>query len=192
MPRIKLRKSKEEKEIERKIRARKAKAILQNYINNLERLQRRIYEHGKEAAKLGDEKLLRRQAAKYLALENRMKQARKLLLLMEEAEVQKELVRISSSFITFSKDIIDSIAEGPDVEKIAKTHVEFEKAMAKAEGIEEALSVVMDAASESILTSGEFNEEKVDEIVKLIEGEVGIEEFDFDKKLRDVEELMKK
>lgn len=196
MVRIKLRKSKEEKEIERKIRAKKAKAMLQNYISNLERLQKRIFEIGMEAAKLGDEKLVKRQAVKFLALENRINQARKLLLLMEEAEAQKELIKVSSSFLTFSKDIVDSIAEGPGVDKIAKMHVEFEKAMMRVESIEEALSVVVDAASESILTSGEFDDEKVSEVVRMLESEAGVEEKELDAKieerLREVEDMMRK
>ncbi len=196
MVKIKLRKSKEEKEIERKIRAKKAKMMLQNYISSLEKLQKRIFDLGKGAAKLGDERLMRRQAAKYLALENRVNQARKLLLLMEEAEAQKELVKVSSSFITFSKDIVDSIAEGPNIDKLARMHVELEKAMAKVESIEEALSVVVDAASESILTSGEFDDEKVNEVVKMLEGEAGVEEKELDarieERLREVEDMMRK
>ena len=196
MVKIKFRKSKEEKEIERKIRTRKAKAMLQSYITNLERLQRKIFELGKKAAKLNDSKLMRRQAAKYLALENRINQAKKLLILIEEAEAQKELVKVSSSFITFSKDVVDSIAEGPDVDRIAKMHVDLEKAMMKAESVEEALSVVVDAASESILAGGEFDDRKVNEVVKMLEGEAGVEEKELDakieEKLREVEEMMKK
>jgi len=191
MVRLRFRKSSEEKEIERKIRLRKAKATLQNYILNLERLQKKIFELGREAAKLGDPKLVRRQALKYLALVNRINQAKKLLILMEEAEAQKELVKISSQFITFSKDIVEAIAEGPSVNDLAKMHVELEKAMAKAESLEEALSVIIDTASESILTSKEFNDEKVEEVVKIFE--TSAEELDLiDKRLKEVEELMKK
>ncbi len=193
---IKFRKSKEEKEIERKIRTRKAKSMLQNYISNLARLQKKIFELGKEAAKLNDQKLLKRQVIKYLAIENRINQAKKLLLLIEEAEAQKELVKISASFITFSKDIIDSIAEGPDVKDIAKTHVDLEKAMMKVESVEEALSVVVDAASESILTSGEFDDQKVEEVMRILESEAGVVTAEIDerieKRLREVEEMMKK
>lgn len=191
---LKIRKSREEKEIERKIRARKAITMLQNYISNLERLQKKIFDLGREAAKLNDSKLVRRQAAKYLALENRINQAKKLMILLEEAEAQKELVKVSSTFLTFSKDIIDSIAEGPDAEKIAKMHVDFEKAMMKVEGLEEVLSTVIDAASENILTGGEFDDKKVDEVVKLLEGESGLKELDarIEERLREVEEMMKK
>ena len=77
---VRLWKSKEEKEIERKVRMRKAKMALKQYINNLENLKRKIFLQGKEAAKLGDETLLKRSAVKYLVLENRIKQAKRLLL----------------------------------------------------------------------------------------------------------------
>ena len=106
---------------------------------------------------------------------------------MEEAEAQRELVKITSSFIAFSKDIVDSIVEGPDVKDVAKMHVELEKAMAKAESLEEALSVVIDSASESILSS-HFDEEVVEDVVRMFEGE-GEE---IDKKIKEIEELMKK
>ena len=73
-------KSKEKMEIERKIRIRKSKTVVQNYISKLERLQKRVFVHGKEYAKLGEQQMVKNQASKYLALENRVHQAKKLLL----------------------------------------------------------------------------------------------------------------
>ncbi|HEC88000.1 MAG TPA: hypothetical protein ENI52_01640 [Thermoplasmata archaeon] len=189
-------KSKERKEIERKIRMRKAKNLVQNYIIKLERLQKRIFNQGKEYAKLGDGRMVKSQASKYLALENRIRQAKKLLLLMEEAEIQRELVGVSASFIQFSKDIVNSIADAPKIKDISKMHVKFEEAMAKVEGMEEVLNTVIDAASEGILSGEEFSEEKIEEVAKLLEGEAGTEESEIDKKiekkLKDIEEMMKK
>ena len=182
-------KSKEEKEIERKIRIRKAKAQLKNYISGLEKLQKKVLELGREASQIGDKKLVKRQAEKYLALENRIRQAKRLLILMEEAEAQRELVKITSTFIAFSKDIVDSIVEGPDVKDVAKMHVELEKAMAKAESLEEVLSVIIDSASESIL-SGDFDEGVVEEVVKMFESESKSKEID--EKIREIEEMMKR
>ena len=114
---FKLRKSKEEREIERRIRARKAKARLKNYISNLERFQRKFLELGREAAKLGDSQLVRRQASKYLALEQRINRAKKLLILMEDAETQRDLARVSASFTAFSRDISEELKEAPSVKK---------------------------------------------------------------------------
>ena len=164
-------KSKEEKEIERKVRMRKAKMALKQYINNLENLKRKIFLQGKEAAKLGDEALLKRSAMKYLALEERIKQAKRLLLLMEEAEIQRELVKVSANFIQFSKDIVESIAEGPGAQDIAKMQVEFEKAMGKVEELDEALASMLDLTSESILT-GDFDAETIEEAASLFEESV--------------------
>ena len=79
-------KSKKEIEIERKIRARKVRLLLQNYITMLEHLQKKIFKLGVEAKRLNDHKLTRRQAVKLLAIESRINQAKRLLLIMEEAE----------------------------------------------------------------------------------------------------------
>jgi hypothetical protein len=189
-------KSKEEKEIEREIRYRKARATLQRYIERIEDLQKMIYNQGKQAARLGDDKFVRRQAAKFLELQERGKSSKRMLLLMEEARLQREMVKISGEFINFARDISQSIAEGPDVNKIARTQVEFEKALTQSEKIDEALTVALDMASENILNSQDYSEKNVDEIVKTMKGEIEIEEKSMDdritKGIKDVEDMMKK
>jgi hypothetical protein len=189
-------KSKEEKEIEREIRYRKARATLQHYIEKIDDLQKMVYNQGKQAVKLGDDKFVKRQAAKYLALQERSKRSQRMLLLMEEARLQREMVKISGDFITFARDISQSIAEGPDVKKIASSQVEFEKALTQSEKIDEALSVALDMASEGVLGSGDYSEKGVDEVVKTMQGEVEIEEKSLDdritKGIKDVEDMMKK
>jgi hypothetical protein len=187
-------KSKEDLEIERKIRARKAKSTLISYISNLEKLEKRIFELGKEAAKINDAQLVRRQATKYIAMQARINQARKLLILMEEAEAQKELMKVSGAFISFSRDIVDSIAEGPGIEDMAKMQTEFEQGMVRVEHIEESLTGLVDMASENILTSGDFGEETVDDVVNLLEGTAGVQntiDVKIEDKLKEVEQLMK-
>ncbi|NJE85956.1 hypothetical protein E3E23_08995 [Thermococcus sp. CX2] len=182
-------KSKEEKEIERKVRMRKAKMALKQYINNLENLKQKIFLQGKEAAKLGDEALLKRSAVKYLALEQRIKQAKRLLLLMEEAEIQRELVKVSATFIQFSKDVVRSIAEGPGAEDVAKIQVEFEKAMGKVENIEEALNTMIDLTSESILT-GDFDVETIEAAEGLMISSAE-RELEPGKRLKEIENMMR-
>ena len=175
---IKLWKSKEEKEIERRIRINKAKTALQRYIRGLEELSKRILEQGKEAALLGDKELMRRQARKYFVVNQRIKQTKRLLLLMEEAELQRELVRASSKFIEFSKDIISSIAEGPTPSEIVKAQTRLEEALAKAESVEEALNTILDLTSEGILTSKSLSEREIDELMRLMEEEARGEEIE--------------
>lgn len=190
-------KSKNQKEIERKIRIKKAKTMVKQYIVKIERLQKRVFNQGKAYAKLNEKRMVSNQASKYLQLESRLHQAKKLLLLMEEAEIQRELVNVSSSFIQFSKDIVNSIANAPKIKDISKTHVKFEEAMEKVGSIEEVLNTVIDAASEGILGAEEFSDEKLYEVSKLFENEAQTDESgeldaEIEKKLKNVEELMKK
>ena len=189
-------KSKEEKEIEREIRYRKARSTLQRYIEKLQNLQRMVYDQGKQAARLGDDKFVARQAAKYLTIQERIKKGQKMLLLMEEARLQREMVKVSGEFITFANDVSQSIAEGPNVEKIATMQVEMEKAMTRAEKIDEALSVAMDMASEGIMSSQDYSEKNVNEIVKSMQSDVEAEEKGLDERIskgiKDVEDAMKK
>lgn len=175
---VRLWKSREEKEIERKIRINRAKAALQRYIESLEALSRKIMEQGKEAARLGDRELLRRQARKYFIVNQRIRQTKRLLLLMEEAELQRELVKASSRFIEFSKDIVSSIAEGPSASEIVRTQMRLEEALAKAESVEEALNTILDLTSEGILTSKALGEKELSELMRLMEEEARSEEVE--------------
>lgn len=187
-------KSKKEIEIERKIRARKVKILLQNYVTMLEHLQKKIFKLGVEAKRLNDHKLTRRQAVKLLAIESRINQAKRLLLIIEEAEAERELVSISSSFITFANDIIKAIAEGPDASKLAKLQAEFEKAIEKSESLEEMLSIIVDSANESILSSGNFNDENIAKVMKLLEDEVdkgNYTSIDIEERIKKIEDDLK-
>ena len=176
-------KSKEEKDVEREIRYRKAKSSINHYIQKLEKAQKMVYEQGKKAAQIGDDVFVRRQAVKYMTIGERIKKGQKLSLLMEEVRLQRDLVKISGDFVGFARDITDSILEGPDVEQITKMQVEFEKGLAQADKIDEALSTTVDLASESILESEDLSESSVDSIVKSMEGEAIGEESGLDERI---------
>lgn len=169
-------KSPEERNIEREMRHKKAVSRVKNYISKLESLQKQVYRQGKEAAAINDHQFVKRQAAKYMGLQERIRKGQRILLLMEEARVQKELANISGDFITFAKDISDTISEAPEMKDIASMQVDFEKAMGKVEEIDEAMSTAVELASESILSSEEFSEETLDEVASSMEGEAAEEE----------------
>ena len=176
-------KSKEEKEVEREIRYRKAKTSINKYIQKLEKVQKMVYEQGKQAAKIGDDAFVRRQAVKYMAIGERIKKGHRLFLLMEEARLQRDLVQISGDFVVFAKDITASILEGPDVEKITSMQVEFEKGLAQAEQIDEALSTAVDLASEGILGSEDLSESSVDSMISSMQGDAIDEEPQLDERI---------
>lgn len=176
-------KSKEEKEVEREIRYRKAKASISKYIQKLEKVQKMVYEQGKKAAQIGDDTFVRRQAVKYITIGERIKKGHRLFLLMEEARLQRDLVKISGDFVVFAKDITSSILEGPDVEQMTSMQVEFEKGLAQAEKIDEALSMAVETASDGILGSDELSDSSIDSIISSMEGDAIEEESGLDERI---------
>ena len=176
-------KSKEEKDIERELRYRKAKNSINKYIQKLDKVQKMVYEQGKKAAQIGDETFVRRQAVKYMAIGERIKKGQRMALLMEEARLQRDLVGISGDFVVFAKDITESIMEGPDVEQMASMQVEFEKGLVQAEKIDEALSIAVDVASESILGSDDISESSIDSLISSMQGDAIEEEPQLDERI---------
>ncbi|OKY77359.1 MAG: putative cell division protein, ESCRT-III/Snf7 family [Candidatus Methanohalarchaeum thermophilum] len=186
----------EEKELKRNMRYRKAKGKINSYISNLKSLQKKVMKQGREASEINDEKFLKRQAKKYLALQDRIYRGKKLLMRMEEARVNREIVNLSGDFVDFAQDVADSIEEGAEVKDISSAQLEMEKAMNKAESIDEALSTAVDMTSEGILTKGEFDHEKIEEVIESMSSdEAREEETELDKEISDnlekIEEEMK-
>jgi hypothetical protein len=188
-------KSKQEIEIEREISYRKAKATIKNYIDNCESIKKRYWEQGVESAKIGDEELLKRFAAGYFAMNDKIRKGKKLLLNMEGIKLQRETMHMSGDFVAFAKDMSSSILEGVDVKELAEMQLNLEKAIMKAEQVDMALSTSMDMTSEKILASPELDT-NLSNIIKTMEGEAVAGESKMDIKiengLKQVEDAMKK
>jgi hypothetical protein len=188
-------KSKQEIEIEREISYRKAKATIKSYIDNCEGIKKRYCEQGVESAKIGDEELLKRFAAGYFTMNDKIRKGKKLLLNMEGIKLQRETMHMSGDFVAFAKDMSSSILEGVDVKELAEMQLNLEKAIMKAEQVDMVLSTSMDMTSEKILSSPELDA-NLNNIIKTMEGEAVAGESKMDTKiengLKQVEEAMKK
>ena len=187
-------KSKNQKDIEREFRYRQAKTSINKHIQQLEKVQKMVYEQGKQAASIDDTTFVRRQAMKYVSIGERIRKGQRLILLMEEARLQRDLVKISGDFVIFAQDITESILEGPDIDNITEMHLELEKGLSKAEKIDEALSMAVDIASESIMASENMSENSIDSIITSMEGDVIDDESDLDERIskgvKDIENQM--
>lgn len=182
--------------MERELAYRKAKKVINKYLQKCKSLQGRYWEQGKEAARIGDSKLLRRFAVGYLSMQEKIMKAEKIALSLEGIKLQREEVGISTEFVGFAKEMSESIMEGADTQTIAKMQTDLEKALTKAEEVDMALTSALDVASESILSSPEVSEEGIEDVVQSLEGEVEASEGELDIKieegLKKVEEAMKK
>lgn len=188
-------KSKQEIEIEREISYRKAKSVIKNYIVNCEDIKKRYWEQGVESAKIQDEEMLKRFAAGYFTMNDKINKGKKLLLHMEGIKIQRDAVRVSGEFVAFAKDMSSSILAGVETKDLAGMQVELEKAMLKAEQVDLALSISFDMTNERVLSSPELDM-NLNNIIKTMEGEAAANESKMDDKigkgLKQIEEAMKK
>ncbi len=186
-------KSKHEIEIEREISYRKAKAVVNNYIGDCESIKKRYWEQGIEAARTGDEEMLKRFAAGYFAMADKIKKGKKLLLHMEGIKIQRDAMRVSSEFVAFAKEMSDTMVEGSDVKDLAAMQAELDKTIMKAEQMDSALSAALDMTNETLIKSSE-SDMNLDNIVKTMEGMAGESRMDpkIEERIKHIEEAMKK
>jgi hypothetical protein len=140
-------KSKHEIEIEREISYRKAKAVVNNYIDDCESIKKRYWEQGIEAARIRDEEMLKRLAAGYFTMNDKIKKGKKILLYMEGINIQRDAVHVSNEFLAFAKDMSESMIEGADIKDIAAMQAELDKTIIKAEQVDSALSAAFNPCS---------------------------------------------
>ncbi len=168
-------KSKRELEIEREISYRKAKSVVNNYIDECDGIKKRYWEQGIEAARIRDEEMLKRLATGYFTMNDKIKKGKKLLLHMEGIKIQRDALHVSSEFVAFAKDMSESMVEGTDIKDIA------------------AMQAELDMTNEKLIdTSG--SDMNLDNIVKTMEGMVGEPRMDpkVEEGIRQIEEAMKK
>ncbi|MBU3968246.1 MAG: hypothetical protein KKG76_12905 [Euryarchaeota archaeon] len=188
-------KSKRELEIEREISYRKAKSVVNNYINECDGIKKRYWEQGVEAARLKDEEMIKRLAAGYFTMNDKIKKAKKLLIHMEGIKLQRDALYVSNEFLAFAKEMSDTTVEGSDVKDIAAMQAEFDKTILKAEQIDSALSAALDLTNETLIRSS-GTDMNLDNIVKTMEkaGTSGGEKLDprIEEGIKQIEEAMKK
>jgi len=182
-----------ELEIEREISYRKAKSVVNNYIDECDGIKKRYWEQGIEAARIQDEEMLKRLAAGYFTMNDKIKKGKKLLLHMEGIKIQRDALQVSSEFVAFAKEMSESMIEGADIKDIAAMQAELDKTIIKAEQMDSALSAALDMTNEKLIdTSG--SDMNLDSIVKTMEGMVGEPRMDpkVEEGIKQIEEAMKK
>lgn len=187
----------EAKEIERRVRFKQGKSKIENYIKKLKSSENKLLELGKRAHKLGDEPQFRHIAKAVLWTQEQRNRWDRYLLQMETMEARRDQVQATGSFVSSMKALTGSMLKGVSPEKLMQMQLDMEKALAKADSLEEMMAVMMDATAESVFSSEEATEEKIAELSRLMSEEAAQDESEtFDGRiaegLKAVEEELKK
>ena len=171
-------KSKEEKRIEWEISVRKGLARIKRQVKSLEKNERGYIDKAKRAKGMGAEDQFQflKQTLKKTAVQRRMLERQ--LLNLETAAQIRDQVEANAAFAEGMGAVSKSIDQIFGSVNLTKTQARFEKAMAKAESMEERISIFMDMSAESMLGYEGEGDELVtdDEIDRMLSVEAASEE----------------
>jgi hypothetical protein len=165
----------QKKEIEREVRFKQGLSRVRSYLQKCNQAQKRYWELGKRALKLGDRQQFENIARAYLRTGDTMARWERYLLAMETVAIQRDQVKSTSEFAGSMKALSDSMMIGAKPEDITKMQVELERALARARTLDETLAAVMDATSDTIFSAEGLSEDSLKEIERAMRGEVEYE-----------------
>lgn len=188
-------KSREERRLERTMQVKRALSQLRRQIKDSERYELAYVDKAKRAKKLGwgnQYEFLKKAIKKTANVKVRLERQ---LLALESASQIKEQTESHAQFAGAMNALSKSISEAFGVTDMAKTQVNFEKAMAQASSIEERMDTFLEMTSESMFGyEGSSEGELVTDadIDKMLQSEVtheeqGTEDVDLDADIASVE-----
>ena len=164
------RKTREEKDFERKVKLNEALIRLDRYISNSENLLREYEKQAVEAKRLGNEVLVKRFATKMLVLDRQIRKAKSLRLIIKDLELSREQSASIKDFADVVKDF--SLALSADeitAKMVGEIKRNMEVAMAKARRMDIVLSEIVDSVTDTLLTAKGVEEEEIKDILEGIE-----------------------
>jgi hypothetical protein len=176
----------EAKEIERRVRFKQGKSKIEGYIKKLKASESKLLELGKRAHRLSDKEQFSHIAQAILWTQEQKNRWDRYLLQMETMEARRDQVQATGSFVSSMTALTKSMLVGVSPAKLAEIQMDMERALAKADSLEEVMAVMMDATAESVFGSEEATEEKIAELGKLMSEEAAQDESEgFDGRIAD-------
>ncbi|MCA8959542.1 MAG: hypothetical protein KDC38_03470 [Planctomycetes bacterium] len=167
-------KSKDERRIDREIEVRKGLNAIRRNIRDLEKNEEEYLEKAKRAARLGSDsqlkflkQTLKRTASQRLLMERQLLNIETAMQIKNQAEAHAQF---ANSMNAVSKAIGDAFGRTD----LTQTQREFERAMAKAESLEQQMDIFIDMSSSSMFGYEPSGSEVISdqEIDRMIDAEV--------------------
>lgn len=186
-------KSKQEKDIEKRLLIKKTIANMNKYINQLEEQKKKYIESAKKAKQIGSETQYNLSVSGLKTAVAQQKRAQEMLLNFELTSQMKDLTAMTGSFLDGMSVLSRDMAKITSNNDFIKVQKEFEKAMLGVEDTSEKLDLFLDASDssfENLASSAKGVSD--DEIASLVDNQASLEEDDQDAEIdRQLEELSK-
>lgn len=186
-------KSKQEKEIEKKMLVKRTINTMNKQINALEEQKKVFVEKAKTAKKNGLEAQYNLALTGYKMTLLQQKRAQEMLLNFEITSQMKDMTMMTKEFLGGMSVLSKEMARLADEKEFIKVQKQFELAMGNAERQAEQMDMFMET-SQDTFKSAQGSTDSIDdkEIKEMIDRQVGLDEFGDDAIDKELEELQKK
>ena len=186
-------KSKQEKEIEKKMLVKRTINAMNKQINTLEEQKKVFVEKAKVAKKNGLEAQYNLALTGYKMTLLQQKRAQEMLLNFEITSQMKDMTMMTKQFLGGMSVLSKEMAKLADEKEFNKVQKQFELAMGNAERQAEQMDMFMET-SQDTFKSAQGGTDSIDdkEIKDLIEQQAGMDEFSDDAIDKELEALRKK
>ena len=154
---------KREKEIERDMVARRGKATIQRYINKQKAASKELWNLGKEAVRIGDRRNFRQIMVQYLWTLDDVKRWERSLLTFRALEARKGQMRATGDFLQAIQSMSASILSAASPEEMVRSQQALEMGMARAQDMEERITMMLEMTDDAIFSPEGLDEEAVGE-----------------------------
>jgi len=146
-------KSKEEKELERRIQAKQGHARILRYIEKQKQATGKYWELGKRSLALGDDKQFRTIGAQFLWTQSEVTRWERYLLTLDTIEARRDQAASVTEFIKSVKALTESMMAQADPKQLAKMQNDLALGLARAETLQERLDLLMEMTDETLSSS---------------------------------------
>ncbi len=164
------------KEIEREVRFKQGLSRVRGYVDKTRQAQKRYWELGKRALKLGDRQQFGNLAKAFIRTGDLVTRWERYLVAMETVSVQLDQLKATGECAKAMKALSESMMAFARPEDMTKMQMDLERAMTRAQTLDETLSAVMDAANDSIFSSEGISDDSLSQIENAMKGEAAQEE----------------
>jgi hypothetical protein len=146
-------KSKEEKELERRMQAKQGRTRIMRHIEKQKQAIEKYWELGKRALTLSDDKQFRTIGAQYLWTQNEITRWERYLLTLDTIEARRDQAASVTEFVKSLKALTESMMAQASPSQIAKMQKDLELGLARAETVQERLDLLMEMTDETLSSS---------------------------------------
>jgi hypothetical protein len=176
---------------------RQSKSQIERFIRNLKKVQKRYWDLSKQALQLGDRVQFRQLAGALMRARDQANTWERYLLMLEAVSLRRDEVSVAGEFLKGIDTVANSILRGATPEQIASMQLKLEKGLARADAMQNTLSLAMEQSSDGIFSEDQLDESKLDELARQIGAEAQADESaGYDQRIADgmkqLEEEMRK